>query len=679
MMDFRRYLHVRGLGRGLGAAAILAAVALGAYMLGARSDGRSRTHGDAGHDETPEAAASEATEWTCSMHPSIRSPNPGACSLCGMDLIPVRSTSDSGFRGLELSESARKLAGIQVVPVRRGVAERELRMVGRVEYDETRLATITSRVPGRLDRLYVDYTGVAVREGEHLVSIYSPAVLTAQQELIQALRTIEQVADGPSRILRDSAEVTLEAARDKLRLWGLTGEQVQNIEESQTPSDHVTVYAPMGGIVVHKDAVEGMYVDTGTRIYTIADLTQVWVKLDAYESDLPWLRYGQQVGFRSEAFPGEEFEGRIAFVDPLVDARTRTVSLRVNVPNQNGRLKPGMFVRGTVRAALTAEGRVLAPDLSGKWISPMHPEIVKDEPGTCDICGMPLVRAESLGFVTDPEREHVLPLVIPATAPLLTGTRAVVYVQVPDEPGRFEGRVVELGPKAGGLYVVAHGLEEDELVAAQGAFRIDSALQILARPSMMTPQPDDENSEPEGDMEQTHRRDQGAGLTVTEAFTTGLEAVVNAYLTVQTGLSQDRIPEVAPLLDALVAVDAEGLSDEARTAWDGARQDISQAAEAMAEADRDNEAVRRGFALLSNALAAAVTDLGTGLRSTLYLVQCPMAFENRGATWLQDHDRVENPYFGSAMFRCGEVIDTLHQADGTQDPEGAHQGGHAHD
>jgi Cu(I)/Ag(I) efflux system membrane fusion protein len=245
--------------------------------------------------------------------------------------------------------------------------------------------------------------------------------------------------------------------------------------------------------VIHKDAQEGMYVETGSRVFTIADLSSVWVQLDAYESDLQWLRSGQAVSFATEAFPGEEFQGRIAFIDPVLDAETRTVNVRVNVDNSDERLKPGMFVRARVSARLAAGGAVVDEYLVGKWVSPMHPEHVSDQPGVCPVCGMDMVKTKSSVAMirqTGGDTDRLLPpIVIPATAALLTGERAIVYVedQHADVP-TYEGRVVVLGARAGADYVVASGLAEGELVVVSGSFKIDSALQIQARPSMMNPQ-----------------------------------------------------------------------------------------------------------------------------------------------------------------------------------------------
>ena len=373
------------------------------------------------------------TLWTCSMHPQIRRSKPGDCPICGMDRISVTRTA-GGMRTLAISPEAEALMRIEVAPVERRYVTREVRLVGRVDYDETRFGYITAWVSGRLDRLYVDYTGVDVKQGDHLVSVYSEQLYAAQEELIQSLKFNRSPATKTSSIQID----LVESAREKLRLLGLTEEQIAEIEKSDKPSDHITIYAPMGGIVIEKLKQQGERVTLGERIYTIADLRLVWVHLDAYESDLPWIRYGQDVTITTEAYPGEKFHGRIAFIQPVLDDKTRTVKVRVNVPNDDGKLKPGMFVRAVVRPKVAASGKVMDPSLVGKWISPMHPEIVKDEPGTCDICGMPLVRAESLGYVTPSTDEEEPPLVVPYLAALVTGTRAIVYVQLPNMPSFAE-------------------------------------------------------------------------------------------------------------------------------------------------------------------------------------------------------------------------------------------------
>lgn len=431
----------------------------------------------------------EQSWWTCSMHPQIRQPKPGKCPICFMDLIPVSTTGgDIGQRQISLSNEAIKLMEIETTLVERKFVEAEIRMVGKIDYDETRIKYITAWVPGRIDRLYVDYTGITVSKGDHMVYLYSPELLSAQAELLQAAKAAANIRAGVSELISRSILATLEAAREKLRLLGLTQEQIAEIEETGQPVDHLTIYAPIGGVVIHKNATEGMYVQTGTKIYTIADLSQLWVKLDAYESDMMWVRYGQEVEFFTESYPGEVFKGTISFIDPVLNAKTRTVKLRVNVENPDGKLKPEMFVRAVVRARVAQGGRVMDKAMAGKWICPMHPDVVKESYSTCDICGMDLVTTESLGYVkADVPTEA--PLVIPATAALITGKRAVVYVRLPDiEKPTYEGREIVLGPRAGDYYIVESGLDEGEIVVTKGNFKIDSALQIQAKPSMMNPE-----------------------------------------------------------------------------------------------------------------------------------------------------------------------------------------------
>ncbi len=468
-------------------------IILGAFIIGYLSGISGEGDGD---KAIPDAVHSDTQQpkvevWTCSMHPQIRQPNPGKCPLCGMDLLLVEddtSGKEKGARQLTLSAWAQQLAQVQVVPVRRRLVDIQLRLVGKVKYDETRLGYITAWVPGRLDRLYVDFTGMSVRKGDHLVEIYSPQLISAQEELLQAQKTLSSLAKTSPKTLLDSARSNLDAAKERLIQWGLTPSQVNNIIKSGKPSEHVTIYSPMSGTIIDKNAVEGAYVQVGTKIYTIADLSRVWVLLDAYEADIQWLRYGQDVEFTTESYPGRVFKGKIAFIDPVLDPVTRTVKIRVNAPNDRGLLKPEMFVHAIVHSTIASADQVIEPALAEKYLCPMHPWVIKDIRGKCDLCGMELVKPETLGYASYDPNSITPPLVIPITAPLITGKRAVVYVQDPSEKWTYHGREVVLGPRAKDYYIVHHGLSEGELVVVNGNFKIDSAMQILAKPSMMNPQ-----------------------------------------------------------------------------------------------------------------------------------------------------------------------------------------------
>lgn len=419
-------------------------------------------------------------EWTCSMHPQIRQPKPGQCPLCGMDLIPVTTEStdtELGPRQIALSPNARELAEVEVAPVERRAVESDIRMAGKIAYDETRRRSLSLLTDAVIERLFVNYTGVAVKKSEHLAEMYSPEVLAASKELLVA-----RDAAGTS-----GDQAVLNAARRKLSLLGVSSNEIQGILESGAANKTFTLYSPIDGVLTKLGGYQGQWLMKGGSLGEIADLSTVWALLDAYESDIGFIRYGQRVELRVEAFPGRAFKGFVAFIAPEMDEMTRTIKVRLNVPNPGGELRPGMFLHASLKAQVTPDHKVIAPELAGKWISPMHPEIVKDGPGTCDICGMPLVPAETLGFVApDPARPPET-LLIPASAPLITGKRAVVYVEVPGREGIYEGREIELGPRAGDYYIVRSGLQEGERVVVKGNFKIDSSLQIQGKPSMMAP------------------------------------------------------------------------------------------------------------------------------------------------------------------------------------------------
>ena len=528
------------------AAQVLIVFAVGYYVA-------TLVGGSASSDSTPSDPHANHTEttpslWTCAMHPQIRQPKPGKCPLCGMKLVPVTKTAGGGMRTVNISPAARELMNIQTSPVERRYVTAEVRMVGKVEYDETKLSHITAWVSGRLDRLFVDYMGVQVKPGDHMVYIYSEELYAVQDELIRALEFQRQ--RGPSRSPIRSEINLVESAREKLRLLGLTDSQIKEIEQRDKPTDHITIQSPIGGIVIEKLKQEGDRVRTGDRIYTVADLKQVWVKLDAYESDLVWLRYGQEVTFSTEAYPGEDFTGRIAFIDPVLNKQTRTVKVRVNVPNPDGKLKPEMFVRATVKSDVAAGGKVLSADLVGKWISPMHPEIVSDKPGNCTICGMPLVRSETLGYVAAQTDANSRPLVIPVSAALVTGTRAIVYVEQPtaEEP-TFDGREIVLGPRAGDFYLVKHGLSEGELVVTNGNFKLDSALQIQAKPTMMTPEGGGGGGHDHGGHGGSDKKTKGsemvgATMTLPAEFRSKLDKIVAAFDELAVVVKASRLDEI---------------------------------------------------------------------------------------------------------------------------------------
>lgn len=613
-----------------------------------------------------EKPAEAVRQYTCSMHPQVKQPKMGKCPVCFMDLIPLAAESgvDDGKPILTLSRAAIELAEIQTALAERKFASASIFLTGKIEVDETRIGHITARVPGRIDRLYIDFTGIAVRKGDHLVSLFSPELISAQQELLQAL-------NGSRNNL---GTANLEAAKEKLLLWGLSKQQVQDILDRGTISNHLTVYSPMSGVVIEKHSTEGVYVETGTPLFTLADLSRLWVRLDAYEADLPWLRYGQKVTFEVEALPGEGFSGRIAFIDPVLDAGARTVKIRVNLINRENKLKPEMFVRARVDSRLSLSGKVVEPELAGKWISPMHPEVVKDGPGKCDVCGMPLVRAESLGYAPVGETQEDAPLVIPASAPLITGARAVVYVAVPDREGTFEGREIVLGPRAGPVYIVREGLRENERVVVNGAFKLDSDLQIQARPSMMNPQ----NSllpEPRPAVQSPppalsgvpapgdDSPDLSRGNDVPAPFRAAIDNLADGYFEIQKNLSSDNLEKTRTaaldLLSRLAKTHNESRSLEPASlkTWKKIYEPLERDVHRVAKAGTLDMA-RIPFSPLSNAMRSVITTFASP-KPSIHLFHCPMALDNQGAWWLQNDGQTRNPYFGVTMLLCKDVAEPL--------------------
>lgn len=631
---------IRGWSARRTAAALAAALAifLAGYFLG--GDGRPPVE----KREPAETTAGEDVIWTCSMHPQIKLPEPGKCPICFMDLIPLDTSGrkDSGDRELSMSPAAVRLAGIVTEPARREFVEKSVRMVGRVVYDETGLAVISARVPGRIERLHVDFTGAVVEKGRPLAVLWSPELISAQEELLQALRTRREMEGSPL------ARATLEAARERLRQMGITGGQIEDIEKRGEASSTVTVYAPSAGTVVGLEARAGRYFETGTRLFTIADLGTVWAELRAYQSDLMWLREGQEAVFATVSLPGERFSGEVLFIDPVVDPRTMTAGVRVEVENTEGLLRPGMFVSGSVRSSVDAAGEVIPPG----------------------------------------EKESARPpLTIPASAPLLTGRRAVVYVSLPggEEPV-FQGREVVLGPKAGDRYLVMSGLAEGEMVVVNGAFKIDAELQIRAGRSMMSPEggaqgpahdhgaavgPGETGARPVGREEGSrkggsgdragHGTGAGEAAPVNRRIAEALAPLYDAYFDVQMALAEDDAEAASKAMALLVSrtekVDMALFEGEAHMTWMALADSIAAHASRGAAAG-GIEAQRDAFYHLSRFVIELHEEFGHD-DGEFYLTFCPMARNNEGAFWIQEVDTVYNSFYGRVMLRCGSIERSL--------------------
>lgn len=601
------------------------------------------------------AADAPVQYYTCSMHPSVRLTDPNAkCPICHMDLIPVEggSTDPQDEGRITLSEQQSALSAIETVSVERYFPLATERLYGKITYDQTTLARISAYFPGRIEKLYINFTGVPVQEGDHLAEIYSPELIGAFEELRQASLSAQQSSPS-SDFVHTTALQTLKAVRDKLRLFGIDAAQIDRVEHEGFDGDAFTIRTPMGGVVTEVMVREGDYLRTGQPIATIADLDHLWLDLQAYESQLPFIRWGQAVEFTVESHPGETFSGRISFIEPLIDPRTRTAAVRVAVENQNQSLKPGMFASAVITPRVGETGALASDELVGRWVCPMHPTFVRDAPGACAICHMDLVPAESMA-TPGHAPTTLAPMVIPAGAVLFTGTRSVVYVAHKSGAGQsFEARRVTLGPRAGDFYIVRDGLSEGERVVSHGAFRVDSAMQIAAKPSMMM-------------LPQTHEHTPGdAAASATPPAAPpppGLGAIYDAYLGAQRALSEDDLAgynaSASALSAAAGAFVTTGLDADAHDAWREARGTLTGAGPGD-----DLNAARDRFHAISRAVIALAQRLGHEGDHSWSVVHCPMAFDFEGADWLQASDEIANPYFGSGMLRCGEIIHTLAPSD----------------
>ena len=382
-----------------------------------------------GHEGHNHESAKPST-WTCSMHPQIKQNKPGKCPICAMDLIPLSTMQAEGDdvdpNEIVMTESAAKLAMIQTIVVSKGIPEKSVYLQGKVQADERNITELTARFGGRIEKLFVNFTGQNVRKGEKLATIYSPNLVTAQRELLEAIS------------FKDSRPSLYAAAKGKLKLWDLSDKQISDIEEKGEPQIYFDVLSPTAGTVTMRHVAIGDYIKEGTVLFKVVDLTKVWVMFDAYESDLPWIKLGDKIDFTIQALPGKNFTAKVSYIDPFINGQTRVTKVRVEVPNTGMTLKPEMFTSGLLKSEIA---------------------------------------------------ENSNEILVPKSAILWTGKRAIVYVKVPNrESPSFLYREVILGPEAGSFYVISQGLNEGEEIAVNGVFKIDAAAQLIGLPSMMNPE-----------------------------------------------------------------------------------------------------------------------------------------------------------------------------------------------
>ena len=569
------------------------------------------------HEHQTEAA--QVTIWTCAMHPQIRMEQPGKCPICGMDLIPLVQSGSSSIDpdAIHLTREAAALANVHTTKVSKQNPVKEVRLYGKVQADERLFQSQVSHVPGRIEKLFVNFTGEQVGNGQKLAEIYSPELVTAQQELLETIKTKQLQPE------------LYEASKEKLRQWKLTDNQIESIENSGRIINNFEVLANTSGTVISRRISTGDYVSSGAILFEIADLSKVWILFDAYETDLPFLKKGERVKFSLQAMPGSEYSGNIAFIDPVIDPVTRVAKVRVEVANLSGKLKPEMFATGVVSSSL---------------------------------------------------KEYKDKIVIPKSAVLWTGKRSIVYVKDPDtdEPV-FRLRGIGLGPALSEGFVVTDGLTEGEEIVTQGTFSVDAASQLEGKPSMMNPQggknvssmpgmmmPDDSKSEDDSKgMSDIYMSENtkytGEETTVDMDFIMQLNNMLDKYLDLKNYLVQDNskmaLQAAKAFQESLSGVDMKHLSGDDHIKW----MDLSRRmAESLSSIIKSSglEQERKAFQALSKDIYDAIKTFGV-MNKTVYYQFCPMFDNNKGGYWLSETEEIRNPYFGKNMLSCGETEETL--------------------
>ncbi|BBO17475.1 conserved hypothetical protein [Candidatus Brocadia pituitae] len=348
-----------------------------------------------------EAKGKKILYWTCGMHPSVKMDKPGKCPICAMDLVPVYekgagAEEEGALATIELSERARKLAGVKTDVIGYRSLTKDIYTVGLIDYDERLMALVSAWIPGRIDRLFVDFTGTEVMKGESMVWLYSPELVSTQQEYLLALETLEKVKKSTFADVKNGATLLVDASIRKLRWLGITEKQIEELRKNKNIKQHTIIYAPISGIVIEKKALEGKYVMQGEMIYTVADLSNIWMKANIYEYEMAWIKIGQEVEVTTPAYPGEAFIGRVSFIEPFLDDKTRSVKIRCDIPNQQLKLRPSMYVNARIRIPveeLEEQGRNYVSGLD--YSCPNHPEIKSSRPGICPEDNVPFIKSPS--------------------------------------------------------------------------------------------------------------------------------------------------------------------------------------------------------------------------------------------------------------------------------------------
>jgi len=544
----------------------------------------------------------QGTIWTCSMHPQIRKNEPGNCPICGMVLIPLKNDTDEGDpMAVSMSPMAMQLANVSTAVVGKTAPVKSVRLNGKVQADERLIYSQSSHIPGRIERLMINFTGEYVTKGQTIAYVYSPELVTAQEELFEAQK------------IRETQPQLFKSAQDKLKNWKLSERQITQMLQSGNRIQEFPVQADVSGYVTEKMVNSGDYIGQGQAIYKVANLSRLWVLFDIYESDMPWVKKGSQVIFTVQSLPGESFKGTISYLDPVIDPKTRVARARVSVSNSQLKLKPEMFASGTVEARLTKKSNSV---------------------------------------------------VVPKTAVMWTGKRSVVYVKSSSGKGvSFIMREVVLGPELGDGYLIEEGLQEGEEIAVNGTFSIDAAAQLAGKPSMMNPEGGPAmtgHNHGGAAMPETGSVPQNKSvksLTIIAKAKASLQPLYKTYFNMKDALADDNFTLAQKasedMRQVLSKVNMSLFTGEAHNGWMKHSSTLQVALQHTAHFKTIAE-VRKAFKQVSVGMIA-MTQTFKPYDKVLYQLHCPMFDDNKGADWLSLSKDVKNPYYGKSMLSCGEV------------------------
>ena len=532
------------------------------------------------------AEAENSQMWTCSMHPQIMQPEAGSCPICGMDLIPAESSAKGLLADqFKLTENAMALANIQTSIIGNSNTEdNAITLSGKIVENEDNTAIQPAHFDGRIEKLYVKSLGEKVNKGQAIAKIYSADLIAAQQELITTYS------------IRESQPQLYKAVQNKFKNWKIHGAQLDDVLKTGQVKTSFTIYSHVSGVVTEIAVSDGAHIMNGKPIFKVSNLATVWANFDVYENQISQFKKGQNIDVVTNAYANKVFKGTVDFIDPILDARTRTVKLRVVLNNKDQILKPGLFVEGKIKGITASKSNALS---------------------------------------------------IPTTAVLWTGKRSVVYIKSNPNDPIFEMREITLGDQIGDNFQVLEGLNNGDEVVTNGTFTVDAAAQLQGKKSMMNKSVKSEPVTSSGNMK----------MTFPLIFQNEFKTTLPLYFSIKDALVASNFNKASEFANSMLQkaqkINLKGLNQMELVHFNKTLSMLKAVSE-----NSTIEKQRAHFVILNENLVAIAMNIDD-LKSTLYVQKCPMANNNKGAMWLSTEKDIRNPYYGEAMMTCGSIIEEI--------------------